>query len=117
MWFSPPSPPPPPPRTRPHGYKHGTLHLQQTIPPFDYSCSLAPPVFGLCFVAQVGMEDFTATRPSLVIVLDLQGEAQVLERVNGRRVDPITGEDCYGHNQIWGQIVTATNHSGDKPLR
>lgn len=37
------------------------------------------------------MEDFTATRPSIVIVLDLQLEADVLARVTGRRVDAATG--------------------------
>lgn len=37
------------------------------------------------------MEDFTATRPSAVIVLDLEAEADVLARVHGRRVDMATG--------------------------
>lgn len=37
------------------------------------------------------MEDFTATRPSAVIVLDLESEADVVARVRGRRVDMATG--------------------------
>lgn len=37
------------------------------------------------------MEDFTATRPTAVIVLDLESEADVLARINGRRVDLTTG--------------------------
>lgn len=40
------------------------------------------------------MEDSTITRPNLVIVLDLQSEADVLARVSGRRVDIATGEDA-----------------------
>lgn len=42
--------------------------------------------------SKVGMEDFTATRPSAVIVLDLESEADVLARVGGRRVDMATGK-------------------------
>ncbi|CAM9541896.1 unnamed protein product, partial [Ectocarpus sp. 12 AP-2014] len=42
--------------------------------------------------SKVGMEDFTATRPSAVIVLDLESEADVLARVSGRRVDMATGK-------------------------
>lgn len=38
------------------------------------------------------MEDKTATRPTLAIVLDLQSEADVVERVVGRRTDVATGE-------------------------
>lgn len=41
------------------------------------------------------MEDFTATRPSAVIVLDLEAEADVLNRVSGRRVDMATGEASF----------------------
>lgn len=37
------------------------------------------------------MEDFTATRPSTVIVLDLESEADILARVGGRVVDMATG--------------------------
>ncbi|CAB1099576.1 unnamed protein product [Ectocarpus sp. CCAP 1310/34] len=43
--------------------------------------------------SKVGMEDFTATRPSAVIVLDLESEADVLARVSGRRVDMATGKN------------------------
>lgn len=39
------------------------------------------------------MEDFTATRPNLVIVLDLPSEDEVLTRVRGRRVDVATCKD------------------------
>ncbi|CAM9390838.1 unnamed protein product, partial [Ectocarpus sp. 6 AP-2014] len=42
--------------------------------------------------SKVGMEDFTATRPSAVIVLDLESEADVLGRVSGRRVNMATGK-------------------------
>lgn len=42
--------------------------------------------------SKVGMEDFTATRPSAVIVLDLESEVDVLARVSGRRVDMATGK-------------------------
>lgn len=41
---------------------------------------------------KVGMEDFTATRPTAVIVLDLESEADVLARVSGRRVNMATGK-------------------------
>ncbi|CAM9574282.1 unnamed protein product [Scytosiphon promiscuus] len=37
------------------------------------------------------MEDFTATRPSAVIVLDLESEAEILARIGGRVVDMATG--------------------------
>lgn len=47
--------------------------------------------FSTFFRCQVGMEDLIATRPSLVLVLDLPAESQVLKRISGRRVDPATG--------------------------
>eukprot|EP00752_Nemacystus_decipiens_P015636 g13953.t1 len=45
----------------------------------------------IVMATEVGMEDFTATRPSATIVLDLESEADVLNRVRGRRVDMATG--------------------------
>eukprot|EP00903_Cladosiphon_okamuranus_P010401 g9839.t1 len=45
----------------------------------------------IVMATEVGMEDFTATRPSTVIVLDLESEEDVLNRVRGRRVDMATG--------------------------
>lgn len=68
-------------------------HVESVFIPETVSCRVRTPS-RLPFTdspVKVGMEDFTATRPTAVIVLDLESEADVLARVSGRRVDMATG--------------------------
>lgn len=62
---------------------------------FSVAGTVAFALAAAAVAKKVGMEDFTATRPSAVIVLDLEVEADVLNRVSGRRVDMATGEASF----------------------